>query len=29
MTKEELKSILYKVIKETSSILEEDKIAGL
>ena len=29
MTKEELKSILDKVIKETNSILEEDKIAGL
>lgn len=29
MTKDELKSILDKVIKETSSILEEDKISGL
>lgn len=29
MTKDELKSILDKVIKETNSILEEDKIAGL
>ncbi len=29
MTKAELKSILDKVVKETNSILEEDKIAGL
>jgi len=29
MTKDELKSILVKVMKETNSILEEDKIAGL
>ena len=29
MTKEELKVILDKVIKETNTILEEDKIAGL
>ena len=29
MTKVELKSILDKVVKETNSILEEDKIAGL
>jgi kynurenine 3-monooxygenase len=29
MTKEELKVILDKVILETNTILEEDKIAGL
>ncbi len=29
MTKDELKVILDKVINETNSILEEDKIAGL
>ena len=29
MSKEELKIIFYKVVKETNTILEEDKIAGL